>query len=151
MIDITPIRPKITAAGLAAAFNAQNTGLAANITHVAFGDGDGSSYTPTGAETELANELGRAPVGGGEKDGPSQVLLQGALGDGAEFWIREVGFILEDGTLFALWSEIQENGDDTLMAFKKEGRRAAPLSGPTASSSPRSPTTPSTSWSVALR
>ena len=114
------IAPKITDAGLAAVFNASNTGLAANIAHIAFGDGDTGSgpagYTPSGNETALRNERARAAVGGGRRVAPHEIEVQALLDDGPSFWIREVGFLLEDGTLLALWSDAQ-----TPMAYKTAG------------------------------
>ena len=114
------LAPKITDAGLAAVFNASNTGLAANISHIAFGDGNTGSgpagYTPSGTETALRNERARAAVGGGRRVAPHEIEVQALLDDGPSFWIREVGFLLEDGTLLALWSD-----EDTPMAYKTAG------------------------------
>lgn len=116
MADIVALRPKITNAGLAALFNATNNGVEGYVTHVAFGDAAGASYAPTGDEVGLKNELARVAVGGGERETPTQILLQGVLDDGPEFWIREVGFFLSDGTLLALWSE-----PNKLLLYKSAG------------------------------
>ena len=121
MTDIIPLKPKITNAGLAAIFNADNNGFEALISHVAFGDGGGTSYQPNGAETALRGERARVAIGGGEREAPTQILVQGVLDEGPEFWMREVAFILNDGTPLAIWSELDDNGDDLLMAFKKDG------------------------------
>ncbi len=116
MSDIEPLKPKITNVGLAALFNAANDGLEGLITHVAFGDGAGVSYQPTGNETQLRRELARTTIGGGEREAPTQITVQGVLETAAEFWVREVGFFLSDGTLLALWSEPEK-----LLLYKSQG------------------------------
>lgn len=105
MSDIVALRPRLTNAGLSALFDAGKGGLEGYISHVAFGDGAGDHYTPSGNETQLRRERARAPIGGGERDGPRQIVLQGLLDSGPSFWVREVGFFLSDGTLLAVWSE----------------------------------------------
>ena len=101
---------KITKAGVAALFNSSNTGVAAEFSHVAIGDGvlAGSirqGYQPTGDETQLAHEFARIGLGAGQKIG-GNTLLFGAVFDGATSgWISEAGLFLADGTLFAVWSE----------------------------------------------
>lgn len=102
------IQATILSTGLAAVFNATSSGLQANITHIAFGDGgSGGSYEPTGSETQLRREITRVPVGGGERIAPNQIHLSSLLEDAniPEFWINEVGIVLEDGTMLALWSK----------------------------------------------
>ena len=109
------LKPKLTSAGLAAVFNAQANGVEARISHLAFGDGGGNGYLPTGNETGLANEITRLPVGGGERVGPQQIQVQALLNDPQipDFWIHELGIFLEDGTLLAIWSK-----PDTPLAYK---------------------------------
>ncbi len=97
--------PKITNVGLAALFNTDNDGLEASITHIAFGDGNGAGYSPTGNETVLKREKARVAIGGGERVGQFEIEVQALLDEGPSFWIREVGFILQDGTMLALWSD----------------------------------------------
>ncbi len=102
MAQLTPV---ITDAGLAAAFSASNAGLAAEITHVALGAG---AYAPNPARTGLAQERMRVPVAGGRRLSGAQIHVT-ALADGPQsFWIREVGFYLADGTLFAVWSDAKQ-------------------------------------------
>ena len=112
--------PKITDAGLAAVFNASNDGLEAKISHMAFGDGDTGSgvtgYAPTGHETALRHERARVPIGGGKRLSPHEVEVQALLDTGPELWVTEVGFYLEDGTLFAVWSD-----PDVKLGFKADG------------------------------
>lgn len=116
MTGIIPLKPKITNAGLGAVFNETNNGLEAWISHVAFGDGAGNSYAPTGTETQLKREKVRVAIGGGGREAPTQILVQGVLDEGPEFWVREVGFFLNDGTLLAVWSE-----PGTLLIHKTDG------------------------------
>ncbi len=99
--------PKITNIGLAALFNTGNDGLDAAITHIAFGDGDGDGYTPSGNETGLVREKARVAIGGGERVGQFEIEVQALLDEGSSFWIREIGFMLQDGTMLALWSDPQ--------------------------------------------
>jgi len=110
------LQPKLTSIGMRAIFNATNTGLNAAITHIAFGDGNDAGYLPSGNETELVNEIVRVPVGGGLLVTDSQIQVQALLDDSASFWMHEVGFILEDGTLLAVWSD-----PDTPLAYKSDG------------------------------
>ena len=113
---MTPLIPKITDAGLRAIINAQADGLEARISHIALGDGNGAGYAPTGNETALRNERVRVPIGGGERIAPHELRVEAIVDDGPSFWVREVGFVLEDGTLFALWSDEQ-----TPLAYKTAG------------------------------
>lgn len=121
MSDIIALKTKNTNAGRAAVLNASNNGLEGFISHVSFGDGNGASYTPDGTEVALRNEVGRVAVGGGSRDAPDQVTIQGMLGNIGGHWIREIGFHLSDGTLLSVWSEQDDNGDDILLLYKKDG------------------------------
>jgi len=116
----TTLTPVITDAGLQAVFNAQNTGITLDITHIALGD---NGYTPTNSRTLLQHEVARFPIADGTRVSNTQVHLT-ALADGVtEFWVREVGFLLSDGTLLAVWSDptqalaFKSNGVDLLLAF----------------------------------
>ena len=102
--------PIITTRGLAAVFNAENTGFAAKITHIALGD---NGRTPSKGELGLTNERMRIPIADGERVGEHQIHVT-ALADGStEFWVREIGFMLEDGTMLAVWSD-----KDNPLAYK---------------------------------
>ncbi|WJR63172.1 phage tail-collar fiber domain-containing protein [Pseudomonas alloputida] len=97
----TPLQPVITKKGLAAVWNATSTGLSAEITHIALGT---SGYTPTNEQTTLRAQVAKYPIAGGERLGDSLIHLT-AIADGpAAFWVREIGFLLADGTLLAVWS-----------------------------------------------
>ncbi|HAS3046046.1 TPA: phage tail protein [Vibrio parahaemolyticus] len=92
----------ITTRGLAAVFNAQNTGLAAEITHIALGD---NGRTPSKNEVGLVSEKMRIPIADGERIDDHQIHLTGLADGDKEFWVREIGFILSDGTMLAVWSD----------------------------------------------
>ena len=90
----------ITDAGLTAAIDAGNRGLSLAVQTIAVGDG---RYEPVATQTELQNELARTPVISGALIGQNQLHLHGAFTDGA--WTAyELGFLLDDGTLFAVHS-----------------------------------------------
>lgn len=97
----TPLLPVILEAGLAAIWRASNDGIACQITHIALGD---AGYTPVQAQVGMRGERVRFPVADGARVGSHQIHLT-ALADGpSEFWVREVGFVLSDGTVLAVWS-----------------------------------------------
>lgn len=102
------LQPIITDVGLQAVFTLQSVGLEAEIAAVALGDG---TYTAAEIDpntgilynaTKLRREKARFTVAGGERTGPHTISIA-AVADGAtEFWIKEVGIILTDGTLLAI-------------------------------------------------
>lgn len=98
----TPLQPVITKKGLAAVWNATNTGLSAEITHIALGT---SGYDLEGNDQKsLRAQVAKYPIAGGERLSDSLIHLT-AIADGpAAFWVREIGFLLADGTLLAVWS-----------------------------------------------
>ncbi|WP_417842030.1 phage tail protein [Terasakiella sp.] len=98
-VSLTPI---LTAAGLAAVSNADGNGLQAIIAEIAVGD---AGYEPDGTETGLQNELARVDCSAGGAISPNSVLVEAMIAAGApSFFIREIGFFLDDGTLLAVWS-----------------------------------------------
>lgn len=116
----TPLLPTITEVGLSAVWLAGNDGLQAKITHIALGD---AAYTPNQGMTRLQSERARYPVADGQRLTSRQIHLT-ALADGAaEFWVREVGFYLADGTCLAIWSDpakplaYKATGVDLLLAY----------------------------------
>ncbi|MEN5225528.1 phage tail protein [Pseudomonas asiatica] len=116
----TALQPVITKAGLAAIFNATNSGFSAEITHIVVGTGN---YTPSNEQKTLRNQVAKYPIAGGEKL-TSTLLHLSAVADGpAAFWVREIGFLLSDGTLLAVWSHATEAltykpaGDQLLLAY----------------------------------
>lgn len=97
----TPLKPVILESGLAAVWRATNDGVSAQITHIALGD---AGYDPSQAQPGMKSMKVQYPVADGSRVSPRRIHLT-ALADGAiEFWVREVGFLLSDGTVFAVWS-----------------------------------------------
>lgn len=93
----------LTDAGMAAVAAAHGQGVAAKITHVAVGD---VGHVSSAAATALVSEKARVALIAGGALGANQVLLQGLFpAGGAEFFIREIGYFLEDGTLLGIWSD----------------------------------------------
>ncbi|WP_353571127.1 phage tail protein [Candidatus Albibeggiatoa sp. nov. BB20] len=98
MIDVIPT---ITDAGLQAAFNADNDGIDLKITAVGLSS---QSFAPTQGMTSLQGEIERFPVKNGLRATDTQVNLTVIVDGNNEYWIKAIGFYLEDGTLFAVWS-----------------------------------------------
>jgi hypothetical protein len=99
-----PLQPTITTAGLAAIFNAQNTGVEFALTHIAFGT---AQYTPDGSETALRTEKVRVPIAGGGRISPTQIQIYAIAMAvaGNPFFVGEVGFFGNNGaTLLAVYS-----------------------------------------------
>jgi hypothetical protein len=97
-----PLQPVITTAGLAAIWRADNTGVAAEITHVGLGT---SAYTPVKTQTALRTRKGMYPVSDGQRLSDTLLHLTAVADDALEYWVKEVGFYLSDGTLLAVWSD----------------------------------------------
>ncbi|MDM9557333.1 phage tail protein [Pseudomonas asiatica] len=98
----TPLQPVITTAGLAAIWRADNTGVAAQITHIGLGT---TGYTPTKTQTALRTRKGLYPISDGQRLSSTLLHLTAVADDALEYWVREVGFYLADGTLLAVWSD----------------------------------------------
>jgi len=100
------IKPLFTDAGLAAIENATGNGLQATIAEIAIGD---AGYAPGTSAVGLQNELVRVNCSAGGAVGPQEVLLEAQVPAAApEFFVREIGFFLDDGTLLALWSDVSQ-------------------------------------------
>ena len=117
----TTLNPIITKIGIKAVFNAQSDGLEARIKEIALGD---TGWAPDDSASALKSEKHRIPILGGESISNSQIHLT-AVEDGTslEYWVREIGFYLADGTLLAIWSDPEQPlahksaGIDLLLAF----------------------------------
>lgn len=96
--------PVITEVGRQASFQADVQGLRVNIKHIAIGSG---RYEPNKTMVALQDEKLRVPIQSSEIDKTNyQITLNSIFKDEQkEFWITEIGFFLEDGTLFAIWSD----------------------------------------------
>lgn len=101
----TPLQPVITKTGLAAILRADNTGIAAQITHIALGT---TGYTPSNDQKSLVNQVAKVPVSGGERLSSTLLHLTALVDGTASYWVKEVGFLLSDGTLLAVWSHPSE-------------------------------------------
>lgn len=109
----TPLIPQLLDSGLAAIQLASGDGVKLRITHVALGD---AGYTPTTGQTGLHHEIVRYPIADGKSVGPRQLHLTALADDNAEFWVREVGFVLENGSFLAVWSS-----PSRALAYKQAG------------------------------
>lgn len=99
--------PVITEAGFAAALAAEEGGFKVNITHVAVGS---SGYVvPTSAngkatQTALFGERQRVEIQDAREVGNGQTDISFVVEGPGDYFIKEVGFFLDDGTLFAIAS-----------------------------------------------
>ncbi|OQS35559.1 phage tail protein [Chromobacterium haemolyticum] len=109
----TTLIPQLLDAGLSAIQLASGDGIQLRITHVALGD---AGYVPNAGQSGLRHEVVRYPVADGRIVGPRQLHLTALTDDGAEFWVREVGFILESGVCLAVWSD-----PNRALAYKQGG------------------------------
>lgn len=89
----------ITDAGRAAAIDAAAQGLTVRITHLAIGD---SPDAPTPAMTALGHERLRTEILSGMAIDPATLQVTGIIETALEITVREIGFVLADGTLFAV-------------------------------------------------
>ena len=94
----------LTSLGKKKAFEADTNGIKINISHIAIGDG---AYLPSEDMTSLVSQKMKVPILS-KQDFPEnyQVTLNAKFGINEEsFYIKEYGIFLDDGTLFAVWSE----------------------------------------------
>lgn len=94
---------KLTRAGMRALFNATNTGMRLDLSHIAVGT---SGYVPAGTETALVTEVSRAAIGGGDYLSDFEIMVSGLFTDATAGWVNEIGVFTSTGVLFALWSEV---------------------------------------------
>jgi hypothetical protein len=93
----------ITQAGMKASLQAQQNGMKISIASVGVGD---SAYTPSDNLTHLYNEQERVPILSSDiNTDEHSITVHAILQSNKQYWIREVGFYLDDGTLFAVWSD----------------------------------------------
>ncbi len=95
------LKPTLTTAGLQAVFNADSNGLDARITAVGLGD---VGYTPSQDRIGLGAEKSRIAIASGKMASPTQAHMTILEDSDKTFWVKEVGFYLQDGTLFAVYS-----------------------------------------------
>ena len=94
----------LTKEGKQKAFEADNSDVQINIKYIAIGDG---AYTPNEDMTELQSEKMRVEILSKELNlEVYQTTLNVKFGVNSEsFYIKEYGVFLDDGTLFAVFSE----------------------------------------------
>ena len=75
------------------------------LTHIAIGDSNGTSYNPNGTETALVHEVYRTTLThvAIDEDNPNQLIVEGVVSEEiGPFTIREVGIFDSEGQLFAI-------------------------------------------------
>jgi len=80
-------------------------GSAIDLTHIAVGDANGTSYNPTGAQNALVHEVYRTTLTHVAIDeaNPNQLIVEGVINETiGPFTIREIGIFDSDGELFAI-------------------------------------------------
>lgn len=100
----------ITRRGLDAAINAKDKGVKAALKWVSVGD---AAYHPNKEQRVLQNERARVEFGEYKDTGGSSIQAAAKFSGPDEYAIREIGFWLEDGTLFGVIS-----APDTTLNYK---------------------------------
>jgi hypothetical protein len=107
MAETVKLQVYTTDAGLARALAADTQGIKLKIASVGLGDG---AYDPAAApgraRTALKHEVVRVPIASSRNNVATRQLDISAIAQGAEeFWVREVGFYDDAGTLVFFWSD----------------------------------------------
>ncbi len=95
----------ITNSGLAKHAAASLGGAPIDLTHLAVGDSNGTSYNPVATATALQNERHRTTLTYVEIDesNPNQLIVEAIIDETVgPFYVREVGIFDASGDLFAL-------------------------------------------------
>lgn len=100
----TPIQFRLTAVGQQAAWNAHNTGLSLELTHVQFGSGN---RAPNGSETALLDPKKSVPIAAGSRVSASQIRLSALLTGADSFAVSEIG----------IWKGVPGQGGSVLFAY----------------------------------
>lgn len=101
----------ITNAGIAASIHAGELGVSYKITHIAIGL---EGYLPTLDQTQLKNEVAREALTRGSVPVLGQLHFEAVFADKKEFEGKEIGYYLEDGTLFAV-----DSRDGEILSLKR--------------------------------
>ncbi|PTP82620.1 tail fiber protein [Vibrio splendidus] len=102
----------ITDAGIAASIRAGELGISYKIAEISIGT---EGYTPTADQTDLRNEVQRKAITRGEVTALGRLYFE-TLWDGAEaFEGKELGYWLDDGTLFAV-----DSRDGEVITYKRK-------------------------------
>lgn len=102
----------ITDAGIAAAIRAGDLGIEYKITHISIGS---EGYVPEPSQTELRNELQKKAITRGALVAPGQLHFETVWNGVEEFEGKELGYWLEDGTLFAV-----DSRDGDIITYKRK-------------------------------
>ncbi|WP_063658540.1 phage tail protein [Aliivibrio fischeri] len=101
----------ITDAGIAASIEAEALGVNYKITHIGIGlDG----YVPSADQTQLKNEVAREALSRGSVPALGQLHFEAVFAGNTSFDGKEIGYFLEDGTLFAV-----DSRDGDIMSLKR--------------------------------
>ncbi len=95
----------ITNSGLAKQAAASLGGAPIDLTHLAVGDSNGTSYNPVATATALQNERYRTTLTYVQIDGsnPNQLIVEAVIDETVgPFYVREVGVFDSSGALFAI-------------------------------------------------
>ncbi len=111
------LKPVFTDVGLAAIAAADGLGLSVKIAEVAIGTGSQDivddndiPLASARAATALGTEKVRVTLTAGTALGPNQIQLRGSIPAAAdEFWVTEVGYFDDAGTLICFWSSTTTN------------------------------------------
>lgn len=109
---------KLTQVGQAAVWNATNTGMSLNLTHIQFGSG---RRAPSGTELALVQPKQAAPIAAGFSVSPTQIRMSAIFGGALNYMIAEVGLWAGDpavagSKLIGYWSQ-----DSADLAAKSAG------------------------------
>ncbi|PML54960.1 phage tail protein [Vibrio lentus] len=101
----------ITDAGIAASIRAGELGTSYKIAEISIGT---EGYTPTVTQTTLRNEIYRKPITRGELVSLGQLHFETVWDGIEEFEGKELGYWLDDGTLFAV-----DSRDGEVITYKQ--------------------------------
>lgn len=102
----------ITDAGIAASIRAGELGISYKIAEISIGT---EGYTPSKDQTVLRNEVQRKPITRGEVIGLSQLHFETVWDRKEAFEGKELGYWLDDGTLFAV-----DSRDGEVITYKQK-------------------------------
>ena len=93
--------PVITSQGMQAITHAIESDSFVQVTQVALGD---VGWTPTSDATRLQNERQRVAITGSRCLDDNRYHITSVVGGSDAYWVNELGMLLADGTLLAIWS-----------------------------------------------
>ncbi|MGR6834748.1 phage tail-collar fiber domain-containing protein [Aliivibrio wodanis] len=101
----------ITDAGIAASIQAAELGVSYKITHISMG---AAGYVPAHNQTTLRDEIIRKTITQGSVPALGQLHFEVLFDGNIEYEAREIGYFLEDGTLFAV-----DSRDGDIISIKR--------------------------------